>query len=320
MRGPGTRGRFATLLRWTAAATTLVVAAGVLSSAYLLRDPEPYFLARRSTLANVDTTASRLDGGVREQDITVRGANGFTVHLTVRRPAVEDTLPRRLFFILGGQQRGRAAGRLIGDTYGYVFASLEYPFEGNDRAKGLALVGELPAIRRALYDTPPAVLLALDYLLTRPDVDPARVELLGASFGAPFAVIAAALDPRVSRLWIPHGGGEPYTLIAHNLRKEIPFAPARAAVAGIASIVASGPRLAPERWVGRVAPRPVILLNASEDEMIPRRSVEALWAATREPREQIWLPGQHMRGSRPEVLQRLVDAVMARAEATPKPD
>ncbi len=308
------RGRLASLLRWTAAATTIVVAAAVLFSLYLLRDPEPYFLARRSTMVGVDTTASRVDGAVFEQDLTVRGANGFVVHLTVRRPLAEDTVRRRLFFILGGQQRGRAAGRLLGDTHGYVFASLEYPFEGNDRAKGFALAAEIPAIRRAVYDTPPAVLLALDYLRTRPDVDSARVELLGASFGAPFAVIAAALDARVSRLWIAHGGGEPYTLLSHNLRREIPFAPARAAVAGLATLVASGPRFAPERWVGRVAPRPVILLNATEDEMIPRRSVEALWRAVQEPREQIWLPGQHMRGSRPEVLQRLVDAVMARAE------
>lgn len=304
------RGRLAALARRTAAAMTLVIAAAVL---WLLRDPEPYFRERRSSLATVDTASSVLDGEVREQDVTLRAANGFVVRLTVRRPAEADTARRPLFVILGGQQRGRAAGRLVGTTRGNVFASIEYPFDGDDRAKGFALIAQLPAIRRALLDTPPAVLLALDYLLARPDVDTARVELVGASFGAPFATIATALDPRVTRLWIAHGGGGPYTLLSHNLQRDLPFPPARVTVAGIANVIAAGPRLAPERWIGRVAPRPVIMLNAREDEMIPRRSVDYLWHAAQEPREQIWLPGKHMRGTRPEVLDTLVRTIDARA-------
>lgn len=305
-------GRIVRLFGWTAAAMTLVIAAAAL---WLLRDPEPHFLERRSTLVRADTAASVLDGDVREQDVTLHAANGFVVRLTVRRPAAPDTARRALFFILGGQQRGRAAGRLLGSTLGNVFASLEYPFDGNDRAKGLALVAQVPAIRRALLDTPPAVLLALDYLRAMPDVDTTRVELVGASFGAPFATIAAALDPRVTRLWIAHGGGGPYTLLSHNLRRDIPFAPARVTVAGLANVLAAGPRLAPERWVGRIAPRPVIMINATEDEMIPRRSVALLWEAAQEPKEQIWLPGQHMRGSRPGVIDTLVRTIDRRARA-----
>jgi hypothetical protein len=77
----------------------------------------------------------------------------------------------------------------------------------------------------------------------------------------------------------------------------------------------SGPRFAPEKWIGRVAPRPVVMLNAEDDEKIPRHSVEVLWEAAREPKDLVWLPGQHMMGSRPEVLERLVTEVMQRAEA-----
>lgn len=288
---------------------------GIAGTAWLLRDPEPYFLERRSAIAVVDTAPVVVANGVAAQDVTIHGENGFAVHLAVRRPAAVDSVRRPLYLILGGQQRGRAAGALLGDTRGNVYASLEYPFDGNDRAKGLALVAEVPAIRRALYDTPPAVMLALDYLLQRADVDPTRVELVGASFGAPFATIAAALDARVTRLWIAHGGGEPYTLFEHGLRPEIGFRPARAVVAGLATLLASGPRLAPEHWVARVSPRPVVMLNAEDDERIPRRSVDALWDAAREPRTQLWLPGQHMQGNRPEVLERLVQAMVDHAAA-----
>jgi dienelactone hydrolase len=287
-----------------------LVAGGIAGTAWLLRDPEPYFLERRSAIAAVDTTSAAVVDDVEEQDVSIRGENGFTVHLAVRRPAGADSVRRPLYLILGGHQRGRAAGALLGDTRGNVYASLEYPFEGNARAKGPALVAEVPAIRQALYDTPPAVMLALDYLLQRPDVDTARVELVGASFGAPFATIAAALDPRVTRLWIAHGGGEPYRLFEHGLRREIGFGPARMLVAGLATLLASGPRLAPEHWVARVSPRPVVMLNAEDDERIPRRSVDALWNAALEPRTQLWLPGQHMQGDRPEVLERLVQTML----------
>lgn len=290
----------------------LAVALGTI--AWLLRDPEPYFHARHSTLVDVDTSAWRLDGAVLEQDVTLRAASGLAVRLTVRRPTDTDDTPRPLWVILGGQRRGREAGALLGDTRGFIFASLDYPFDGDDRAKGLALVAQIPGIRRALLDTPPAVMLALDHLLARADVDSARVELVGASFGAPFATIAAALDERVTRLWIAHGGGDPYAMIEHGLKRDIPVRALRAPVAGAITLLASGPRMAPERWVGRVAPRPVILLNAEEDERIPRRAMETLWRATHSPSERIWLPGPHMQGDRPEVLERLVQTMLERAE------
>ena len=306
--------RFARFLLWSGGGL-LVVAA--ITAAWLLRDPEPYFLERRSTLVAVDSTAPEIDGDALVTDYSLLARSELRVDLSVRTPLPDSvTIRRPLYIILGGQRRGKGAGALIGDTRGNIFASLEYPFDGNQDAKGLALVMEIPAIRRALFDTPPAVMLALDHLLTRPDVDHTRVELVGASFGAPFGTIAAAIDPRVTRLWLAHGGGEPYQLINRGLEREIKFAPLRAIVAGVATMVASGPRMAPEQWIGRVAPRPVVMLNAEDDERIPRRSVEALWLKAREPKQQIWLPGLHMQGNRPATLEELVNRMMAIADST----
>ena len=269
---------------------------------------------------------ARDSAGTREQEARVIGSSGLGIELAIRRPsytAADSGQQRRpLFLILGGHERGKGAAALIGDTRGAVFASLQYPFDGNHRATGLAIVAQVPGIRRALYDTPPAVQLALDYLLSRPDVDPTRVELVGASFGAPFATIAAARDSRVTRLWLAHGGGDTYAMIDRGLEREIGNRWLRAPVARLANLLASGPRFTPERWIAAVAPRPVIMLNATDDEKIPRRSVEILYAAAQEPKELVWLPGRHMQGNRPEVLRQLVDAVVQRAElpeATPLP-
>lgn len=295
----------------------LVGGTGLAAVLWLLRDPTPRMDARRSALTAIDAGAVVQDGSATEQQVLLRATSGLSFELAIRRPAAPehpDSIVRRpLFLLLGGHQRGKGAGALFGDPRGAIIASLEYPFDGDQRAKGLRMVAQIPAIRRALYDTPPAVQLALDYLLQRADVDPTRVELVGASFGAPFATIAAARDARVTRLWVLHGGGDLYRMFEQALKREIAFTPARLVAAGVVTLLASGPRLAPERWIARVSPRPVVMLNAEEDELIPRRSVEILWDAAMEPKELVWLPGPHMQGDRPQVLERLVEEVLRRA-------
>jgi fermentation-respiration switch protein FrsA (DUF1100 family) len=157
-------------------------------------------------------------------------------------------------------------------------------------------------------------MLALDYLLAQPDVDTTRVELIGASFGAPFGAVVAALDRRVTRLWLLHGAADPYRLLEHNLERYVSFAPLRAVVAGAANVLIAGPRLDPAGWVAQVSPRPVIMINALEDERIPRPLVERLYASAEEPKEQLWLPGLHMQRNRRDILTALVDTVMALAQ------
>lgn len=290
--------------------------------AWLLRDPEPYFAARYGSLAEVTERKETHDGETSEETVRLRSTSGLEVSLAIRRSLREDApagagaaeTKRPLFLILGGHVRGMGAGALIGETRGAIVAALEYPFEGDHRASGFRVVAQVPAIRQAIWDTPPAVRLALDHLLARPDVDPSRVELVGASFGAVFATIVAALDPRVTRLWLAHGGGKPFTLIDHGLKDEIPLALLRYPVSALAHLIASGPRFAPERWVGRVTPRPVVMLNGLDDERIPRRAVDALWNAALEPKRMVWLTGPHVQGNRPEVLRALVDTMFGIAQ------
>jgi fermentation-respiration switch protein FrsA (DUF1100 family) len=290
----------------------LVCGAG---AAWLLRDPTPRFDARRSAIESLREFPPTEDGTTREQEVHLVGTSGLGVEMAIRRPAADEPNPLRrpLFIVLGGAVRGKDAGKLIGDTRGAIFASIKYPYDGNLRATGaIEVLQQVPAIRRAFYDTPPAVQLALDYLLSRPDVDSTRIEMVGASFGAPFATIAAARDTRITRLWLAHGGGDSYALLEHNLQRDIPNATLRAPLAHLANVLISGPRFTPEAWIAQVAPRPVMMLNAAEDEQIPRRSVELLYAAAGDPKELVWLPGKHMQGNRPEVIEQLINAMVTR--------
>ena len=259
--------------------------------------------------------ASRADSLSSDLDLRLHAANGFAVDVAVRRPlAAAAPRSRRIFVILGGQRAGKEAALLFPDTRGSVVAAIEYPYHGAPNPKGIAVFGQVPAIRRAIRDTPPALMLALDHLLAMPDVDTTRVELIGASFGAPFAAVVAALDQRVTRLWLLHAAADPYRLLEHNMHKYVAVRPVRLAAAGVANVLIAGPRLDPARWVARVAPRPVIMINALEDERIPRALVDRLFASASQPKAHYWLPGLHMQRNRRDVLGALVDTVMALAQ------
>ena len=289
---------------------------------WLLRDPAPRFAERRSTLVAVEEGLVDVSAGHVSQPVRLRASSGLSVDLLVRAPhsPLEEDLAsggRPLLLILGGHRTGEQAAMLVEDTRGTVVAAMAYPYDGPVNIKGLTVLKYVPRIRRALLDTPPAVQLTLDYLLSRSDVDPTRVELVGVSFGSFFAAVAAGLDPRVTRLWLIHGAGQPYTLFEHSLERSIPHRAPRAVVAAVAYVLAAGPRLAPELWVPQVAPRPVIMINALDDERLPREAVEALYASTREPKEQIWLTGQHVQPNRQEVVRQLVDVVLSRATEPP---
>lgn len=294
-------------LCWLLLAVVLVAAL----SAWLMRDPMPHFVERRGALARVEAQPEVIEDGFVLRQLRVVGTTGLAVDLMVKR-AVEDSGRRLpLVLILGGHHTGRRAARLVGDTRGTLVAAMSYPFTGDPRPDAVTFLRDIPKIRRAFLDTPPAAQLALDHLITLPEADPTRVELVGVSLGAPFVTIAGALDPRFTRVWAVHGSGGSFAPLEMNMRRTIGFAPLRWLAAGIANVLIAGPRLAPERWAPGIAPRPFVMVNASDDERMPREKVDLLYAAAREPKEIVWMPGGHVR-STAEKIRPLVELVLKR--------
>jgi dienelactone hydrolase len=295
----------------------VVVAAPATGVAVLLRDPMPHFQARRSSLAMVAESPSVVEEGYALTNVRLTATSGLSLELMVRR-SVGDTGSGRLplAVILGGHYTGRQAARMLGETPGVLVAAMSYPYEGNPKPDALTFLRDIPRIRKAFLDTPPAVMLAIDYLRRRPDVDTTRVEAIGVSLGAPFICVAGALDERITRVWALHGSGGSYTPLQANMKRAIPFAPLRAVAAGVANVIINGPRLDPVRWVGDISPRSFIMVNASADERLPRTAIDALFRAAREPKEQVWMSGLHVHADR-ETISRLVSIVMERMRSQP---
>lgn len=314
-----TKPRWRRRRRLTAIALAALVAAGIAGSLWLTRDPEPRMLARRSGLADVTEGPVVRDGNHELQDVRLRAMSGLEVELTVKRPVAEDDKRTRrpLAIVLGGHRRGRSAVQFIPDAGGMIVAALSYPYAGEPRPDALEFVRDIPSIRQAFLDTPPAIMLALDYLLRQPDVDPSWIELVGVSLGGPFVTIAAALDERISRVWVVHGSAGSYGPLEVSMRREIPVPGIRHVAAALSALIIN-PSMAPEHWAHRVAPRPFVMVNARADERMPRKLVERLYDGAREPKKIVWLPGGHVR-SNAAILKPLVDTVVAMMAKEPPP-
>ncbi len=299
------------------------VAAGLAGCAAITPNPMARYARARPAIVEVEEDTVVREGADLVQPVRLRAADGLVVEMLVKRRAPDhvpgtlgpaDSLLTRgpLVLILGGHQRGRDAARLIPDTRGYVVAALSYPYQSPDRRLSpLALLRSAPEIKDAAFATPTAIQLALDWLLRQPYVDTTRVEGVGASLGAPFMTVAAANDRRITRLWLVHAAGLHWQLLKYNTRTLIPFAPLREVADRAVYTYMAGMRFSPDVNVGRVSPRPVVMINGLADERLPRAAILALYDSAKAPKRLIWIPGKHVQGNRPDVVRALVSTVLA---------
>lgn len=120
--------------------------------------------------------------------------------------------------------------------------------------------------------------VALDYLLTRKDVDRKHLGLLGYSMGAMMGAILGGVDERIGAFVLCVGGD--------MVRPNISRAP-----------VAARPLLeavSPSYYVGHISPRPLLMINGRQDVVVNADASKLLQTAAREPKEILWVDSGHI--------------------------
>ena len=280
-------------------------------------------VARHGTIAEVSRAAKRMTAeGYLDETLTLTADTGLSVDVRVRRPAAETGRRLPVLLVLGGHRTGRDAVELAGAPDGLVYAAIDYPYEGSHRLRGgWQILRAIPGIQQAFLDTPPALSLALDWLLAQPWADPARAELVGVSLGVPFVAAAGALDERFRRVWLIHGAGNNHAWLEHNLREDFPVDWQRAVMTEVFYTLIYAETFRTARWVQAIPPRPAVIIAAREDERLPPAALEPLPAvAAREPAvDLLWTDGLHIDPDRPEVIRQLLDLVLVRVRRDPPP-
>jgi hypothetical protein len=277
----------------------------------VLHDPTDDYSAADTTVASA--IAGRRWRQARHQftEFILTSRSGIRVPVTIARPLGDHPHPPAVI-LLAGQGTGRDACGLIETDLPLLCVALSYPYEGEARLNDLNMLWNVREVQNAVVHTPPAVLLTLDYISGRADLSPGRIELVGVSLGAFLASVPAAMDTRIDRLWLIHGAADPATVLSYRLKDRFRSPWLRRWLGRGLSVLVAGPYLKPERWVGKVAPRPVIIVNARDEQAFPPQTVERLHRAAAEPREIIWTAGGHVMPGKQTVVHQLNTIVIDR--------
>jgi dienelactone hydrolase len=120
---------------------------------------------------------------------------------------------------------------------------------------------------------------AMDFLVTRAEVDKERLGFVGISWGAITGITYVAWEARVKAMASLVGGG-------NFLGQYSPDAAAKAAREGSKSSD-------PVFHVARISPRPLLFINVTKDQLIPRPWSEALHKAAGPGAKVVWLETDH---------------------------
>lgn len=293
----------------------------MLSTFAMTRQGSPERLrARAGTLERVDTTPLREVPASHLEAVALHSSSGLDVHGLARVPSVGHP-PYAGAVIVGGIKRGSRVVTLAGldgIARSAVLVSPDYPIQLRaDSWRGLSALRTLARLRPAAFDSVSEVLLLTEYLSRRADVDPRRIFLIGGSLGSAVVTVAAGIDARPAAVVLLYGGGDIGPLIGHTLthaEQDAPVPYVMAPLVGRALAWWLTP-LAPERYAAAITPRTLIMINGAEDSLVPRRYALALYGAAREPKELVWVEGEHVQPSESALIERLSGLVTARLVA-----
>ncbi len=136
-----------------------------------------------------------------------------------------------------------------------------------------------------------AISLAVDWLSSRPDVDPRRIGGLGLSMGAYVLTQAAVLDPRLRAVVL---AAPPNDVVEQNWNAAREFG-LLTQIPNYLALRAYGQSLdmPPKDVIGRIAPRPLLLIAGELDPLVPSSMTDQLYAAAKLPKELWIVPGAH---------------------------
>ncbi len=205
--------------------------------------------------------------------------------------------------LVAGRFTGREAAKVIPGPLESVMLAVEYPQAIPVRVGVWEWIRSLPAIRRSARRMPGILRGAAYHLAERPEVDAARIGLVGVSFGVPFAA-AAGNDRVFGAVALHYGGSNLASLFRANLPVENGWV--RWVVGGFAGWWFR--EMDPGRHVAKISPTPLLLINATADDMIPHEAALRLASHALQPYRHVWLPYGHLSSTEVEVIREVADS------------
>lgn len=243
--------------------------------------------------------------------------DGRKLPVELRLPAKADG-PVPVMMLFGGFQRGGKVLDLIDTKRPVAWASFDYPYDPPRKFRFPASLKHAPELRDAIQGSFEGVPKLYEALKKRPEIDPSRITVVGASAGAPFATVGAA-RAGIPGVILVQGFADVPAVVQHLFERK-----ARKRYGGWVATPASW--LA--RWLNWYCDIPdiaaqartlkagqkVLLVTAEDDDYVPRQASDALWAALQESgaaSERLIQPGRHLRPDQEGEIGKILQPAMA---------
>jgi len=223
--------------------------------------------------------------GIRKEHLSFQSTSGIRVFANFFCVSGTDSPRPAMILLHGGGAPGKDAAGM--NRLAALLARADWnalvidmPYFGERSTDLLTTFTEQDKHDR-LYNQPPVYLAwvvqtikdigrSYDFLVGQRGVDPKRVGVFGFSRGAMIAAIAGGADRRLAAVVMSYGGH-----FDASEREHLPAA-------------------CPANYIGRISPRPLLMLNGKFDtDMIPDTSVEPLYGLARPPKQILWSEGGH---------------------------
>lgn len=224
--------------------------------------------------------------GIRRERLSFLSTPGVRVSATLYHAAgAPGAKPPAVIFLHGGGGPGKdAPGVVRGSEFlsraGWNVLAIDLLYFG-ERSTDLLTAFAEQEKHDKLYNQPSVYLAwitqtvkdvkrAYDFLVEQRNTDPRRIALMGQSRGAIAATVVAGAEPRLSPIVLLFAG--------HFDALETNHLPAAC----------------PANYIGRIGPRPLLMINGTEDsDMIKERAVDPLYKLVKPPKHILWTEGGH---------------------------
>lgn len=145
----------------------------------------------------------------------------------------------------------------------------EFDFKGDTRYRTRDIISQ------TVFDLQRAV----DFLETQKELDPNRIGFMGISLGGICGTIFCGVEKRIKVPVIVLAGGQLNLMYGKKaLSSETKN------YTGL---------IEPKNYVKQIAPRPLLMLNAENDDIVPPMMSKLLYKKAKRPKEIIWYPAKH---------------------------
>jgi dienelactone hydrolase len=273
------------------------------------RPRDDWFNERQGQIASSSVETSITRFGQWSASVELTSTTGLQVKFRVIRDTrAGESIP--VLLTLGGHRTGSDAVDLFGDVGHRAVVGLDYPYDGPEKVKGaVAIAQTIPQARQAFLDTVPAVSLVVDWLEEQPWVDPDRIIIAGVSLGVPFAATAARRDDRIAGAVLVHGAADNRLWMETQVARRIDTEFLHYPLSVVLYWLAYGPILDTGQHVTHLTPRPLLIINARDDERTPDGQAQMLFAAAGEPKRLRFSEGKHIQPNRTEIIAELLQII-----------